>query len=130
MLCVATSWTRFGRPAGLFEENDMPIDIHGGDIETSVMLALHPEKVDVRKAENFESEQSRFLKENMYLHAYGRHAFGWKMQDLNPIGVTGNAKAATVEKGERLLEHAVGGLIGLLNEVDKFDLELFERKTK
>ena len=40
MLCVATSWTRMGRPNGLISDRDAAIDIHGGDIETSVMLAL------------------------------------------------------------------------------------------
>ena len=62
------------------------------------MLALHPDKVKMSKAADFGSEQTRLLQENTYLHAYGRHAFGWKMQDLNPIGVTGDAKAASAEK--------------------------------
>jgi creatinine amidohydrolase len=40
MLAVATSWTRFGVPDGLITPENKAIDIHGGDIETSVMLAL------------------------------------------------------------------------------------------
>ncbi len=44
MLAVATSWTRFGLPDGLIAPQDKAIDIHGGDIETSVMLALKPMK--------------------------------------------------------------------------------------
>ena len=121
MLCVATSWTRFGRPDGLIDERAAAIDIHGGDIETSVMLALHPELVDMKKAKNFKSEQSRFLKNNRYLSAYGKHAFGWKMQDLNPIGVVGNAKQASAEKGELLIAHSLKGILTLLKEVDRFD---------
>ncbi len=130
MLCVATSWTRFGRPDGLIDDRDVAIDIHGGDIETSVMLALCPDKVDMKRARKFPSEQTRLLKANRWLHAYGRHAFGWKMQDLNPAGVTGNAKLASAEKGEALIGHAIKGLIELLKEVDRFDLELFQRKIK
>ena len=42
MLAVATSWTRFGVPADVVKPEDKAIDIHGGDIETSVMLALCP----------------------------------------------------------------------------------------
>lgn len=42
MLVVATAWTRFGQPEGWISPEDKAIDIHGGDIETSVMLALHP----------------------------------------------------------------------------------------
>ena len=54
---------------------------------------------------------SRSLQENnKYLRAYGPHAFGWKMQDLNARGVTGDATLATAEKGEALLEVALQGL--------------------
>jgi len=126
MLCVSTSWTRMGRPENLIGDPDAAIDIHGGEIETSVMLALRPDLVDMKKAKNFRSAQSKWLAKNKYLHAYGRHAFGWKMQDLNPVGVVGNAKAASAEKGEALLAHSVSGLVQLLKEVDQFkvgDLE-------
>jgi creatinine amidohydrolase len=121
MLVVATSWTRFGVPDGLIAPEDKAIDIHGGDIETSVMRALHPEKVDMSKAENFPSRQSNFIKSFKHLRAYGPHAFGWKMSDLGKHGVAGNAGAATAEKGERLIAHAVRGLVELLEDVDEFD---------
>ena len=122
MLAVATSWTRFGVPDGLISPDDKAIDIHGGDIETSVMLALHPEKVDMSKAANFPSRQSEFIKGFKHLRAYGPHAFGWKMSDLSARGVAGNAGVATAEKGERLISHSVKGLVELLEDVDRFDV--------
>jgi creatinine amidohydrolase len=121
-LAVATSWTRFGLPEGLISPEDKAIDIHGGDIETSVMLALHPDRVDRTKAQAFSSRQSDFARRFRHLRAYGPHAFGWKMADLNADGVAGNAAAATAEKGERILAHAVRGIIELLEDVDAFDL--------
>ena len=130
MLCVTTSWTRFGKPEGMYEEAELAIDIHGGDIETSVMLAFEPELVEMKKAKKFNSQQTKLLKQNKYLHAYGRHAFGWKMQDLNPTGVTGNAKLANAKKGETLIKHSVSGLVQLLKEVDRFDMKIFERKAE
>ncbi|MGO8499788.1 creatininase family protein, partial [Rhizobium ruizarguesonis] len=33
-LAVATSWTRFGVPDGVFTSEEKAIGIHGGDIET------------------------------------------------------------------------------------------------
>lgn len=122
MLAVATSWTRFGVPDGLIAPDAKAIDIHGGDIETSVMLALHPEKVDMSKADNFPSRQSDFIRDLKHLRAYGQHAFGWKMSDLSRQGVAGNAAAATAEKGERLIAHAVRGLVELLEDIDSFDV--------
>ncbi|WP_275785178.1 creatininase family protein [Pararhizobium gei] len=121
MLAVATSWTRFGQPDGWMTPQDKAIDIHGGDIETSVMLALHPGKVMMAKADRFGSRQSEFSARFKHLRAYGPHAFGWKMSDLNKTGVAGNALAATAERGEQLIGHAVSGFIELLEDVASFD---------
>ncbi|MET0748374.1 MAG: creatininase family protein, partial [Rhizobium sp.] len=95
MLAVATSWTRFGVPEGAITAEAKAIDIHAGDIETSVMLALYPEKVDMARAADFPSRQSNFAREFRHLRAYGPHAFGWTMADLNAEGAAGNAGAAT-----------------------------------
>ncbi len=122
MLCVATGWTRFGVPEGLLTDEEKAIDIHGGDIETSVMLALHPDLVDMSLAGDFTSRQSDFIADFTHLRAYGPHAFGWKMTDLNARGVTGNAAKATAQKGERLLAHAIQGLVELFEDVARFDV--------
>ncbi len=126
MLAVATSWTRFGLPEGLIEPQDKAIDIHGGDIETSVMLALYPDRVDMEKAEHFPSRQSEFAKRFKHLRAYGPHAFGWMMSDLNDQGVAGNASVASAEKGERIIAHSVRGLKELLEDVHAFDMKTFQ----
>lgn len=130
MLVVATSWTRFGVPEGLIAPEDKAIDIHGGFIETSVMLALYPEKVHMERADNFTSKQSLFAQQFKHLRAYGPHAFGWKMSDINPIGVAGNAKSASTEAGEQLLNHAVNGLIELLRDISGFDIKNFDEPSE
>ncbi len=84
------------------------------------MLALAPDRVDMTKARAFPSRQSEFAARYKHLRAYGPHAFGWKMSDLNPEGVAGNAAAATAEKGERLIAHAVAGLLELMEDVHAF----------
>ena len=122
MLAVATSWTRFGLPQGLISADDKALDIHGGFIETSVMLALYPDLVDMTKAENFDSRQRAFAERYRHLRAYGPHAFGWKMTDLNSQGVAGNASRATAEAGEAIIAHSVNGIIELLEDVDRFDV--------
>jgi creatinine amidohydrolase len=122
MLVVATSWTRFGQPEGWIAPQDKAIDIHGGDIETSVMLALYPERVDMTKAAAFPSRQTDYATRFKHLRAYGPHAFGWKMSDLNPDGVAGDASAATAERGERLLAHALIGIVELLEDMNRFEV--------
>ncbi|WFS00099.1 creatininase family protein [Rhizobium tumorigenes] len=123
MLVVATSWTRFGVPDDVISPENKAIDIHAGDIETSVMLALHPDAVDMTQAADFPSRQSGFAGRFRHLRAYGPHAFGWKMSDLNEQGAAGNAATATAEKGEALIAHAVGGLIELLQDVEAFEVD-------
>lgn len=122
MLAVATSWTRFGYPADIVSAEEKAFGIHGGLIETSVMLALRPDLVDMARAKNFSSAQQQFGHQFRHLRAYGPHAFGWKMTDLSREGVTGNAAAATAEAGEAILQHAATGFVELLEDVARFDL--------
>jgi len=126
MLCVATNWTRFLQVGDVVSAHEKDFGIHGGDIETSVMLVLAPEKVALDRAENFPSFQMEITKNNTHLSAYGRHAFGWKMQDLNRQGVVGDASAANPAKGEAMLEMALMGLETLISEMHRFDLSRFD----
>lgn len=123
MLAVATSWTRFGIPADLIPPEDKILDIHAGDIETSVMLALRPDLVRLDALQDFPSRQADYAKRFTHLRAYGPHAFGWKMSDLNPDGAAGNASRATAQKGEAILSHAVRGLSELLADMACFDVD-------
>ena len=123
-LAVATSWIRFIKQGGIVSASEEAFGIHGGDIETSVMLALHPDRVDMAEARDFPNLQEMLALNFKHLRAYGPHAFGWKAADLNKLGVTGNAGMATAVKGEALLDLAVTGLAELLEDVSKFDLDL------
>ncbi len=122
MLVVATGWSRFGQPAGVFGDFEFTYGIHGGEIETSLMLALHPELVDMNEAEDFRSLQLNLIQEMKHLRAHGQMQFGWKAQDLNPKGTVGNATLATPEKGQLSLDHAANGFIELLKDVNSFDV--------
>lgn len=122
MFVTATNWLRFGQPDGLFAEEEFSYGIHGGDIETSLMLHLHPNLVRMDLAEDFTSEQQRFLQEFKHLRGHGKAQFGWKTEDLNLAGALGNAARATAEKGRRSLDHAARGFIELLLDVDAYDL--------
>jgi creatinine amidohydrolase len=125
MLCIASSWTRFGAEQGIVTPEEKAIGIHGGDIETSVMLALAPHLVDMSKARDFSSRQSDFIRDFKHLRAYGPHAFGWMMRDLNGEGVAGNAALATAEKGRQMIDRAARGLVELIEDAAAFDLSRF-----
>lgn len=126
MLAVATHWTRFGIAEELISADEKHLDIHAGYIETSVMLALAPEQVQMDKAQNFHNAQQDFISNNQYLRAYGPHAFGWMMSDLNKQGAAGNALRANAADGEKMIAHAVQGLTGLMEDVHRFDISAFD----
>lgn len=121
MFCVATSWTRFLVAGDVITHEEKAFGIHGGDIETSVMLALAPETVDMEKAEKFSNFQETLTQDYKHLRAYGPAAFGWKAQDLNLAGVNGDASLATAAKGEVLIAQSANGLVELLEEMNRFD---------
>lgn len=122
VLVVVTHWTRFGLPKHLSKTIDASIDIHAGEIETSIMLAIAPDLVYMKTAENYPSKQSEYLEKFTWLSAYGRHPFGWKMNDLNTDGVTGYVTRSSAEKGEQMLDHAIQGLTELLQDMIQFDV--------
>ena len=119
MLAVKTSWERFGRPEGLFSPWEERYGIHGGDVETSLMLHFRPELVDMGKAENFPSRVADAEKSFELLRQTGRHAFAWVAGDLNPHGVVGNAAAATAEKGRATAKFQAEGFVRLLRDIRK-----------
>lgn len=121
MLVVATAWSRFGHPEGLYSDQDRRFGIHGGEIETSIMLALRPDLVKMQEAKDYRSSQEAFEREFKHLRAHGQIQFGWKAQDLNLEGTVGNAAIATAEKGEASLDHAARVMVELLDDVNRFD---------
>jgi creatinine amidohydrolase len=117
MLAVKTSWQRFGRPDGMYSALEDRHGIHGGDVETSLMLHFRPDLVDMTKAEDFVSNVGRAEEEFALLRQTGTHAFAWIASDLNRHGVVGNAAIATAEKGRLTAQLQAEGFVRLLRDV-------------
>ncbi len=122
MLCVVASWSRLGQPAGVYSEWENAFGIHGGDMETSVMLALTPDKVRMEKARKFHSAQERFAQRHTMLRAHGTAPFGWIAQDLSPDGTVGDASLATPEKGRLSIDAVTDRMLELITDMHAFDL--------
>ena len=123
MLAVTTGWSRFGAPEGLFSADELRHGIHGGAVETSIMLARYPQAVKKAAIADFPSTAAAMEKEFRWLSTQRPAPFAWQAQDLNPSGAVGDARAATAEKGERLLDHGARAFCELLHDVDKFDVK-------
>lgn len=122
ILVVAASWYALGLPPGLFSEHELRHGIHGGDVETSLMMALAPDDVRAERRERFGSLTETLERENRYLSITPRGKIGWQTQDLNPRGACGDATLASAAKGHAVLDFVSERLVELLHEVDAFDL--------
>ncbi|MBN8921362.1 MAG: creatininase family protein [Rhizobiales bacterium] len=122
MLAVTCSWSRFGRPPGLYDDQEVAVGIHAGDIETSLMLHFRPDLVRMDKATNFAPATIGIAKEFAHLRPTGVTAFGWIAQDLHAAGAAGDASRATAEKGRATCEYQAGEFIRLLRDVRDFSL--------
>jgi creatinine amidohydrolase len=122
MLVVTVGWHRFGYPEGTFTGEEKKHGIHGGDIETSLMLAALPESVLAEKAPNATSATIAMAREFKWLGAYRPAGFAWMTQDLNASGAVGDATLANAAKGEAALAHGAQAFVELLCEMDRFDL--------
>jgi creatinine amidohydrolase len=121
MLVVTTGW-RFGVPKDLFAAPETLHGIHGGDIETSLMLHFRPDLVRKDKAKNFVPSSVRMENEFKFLRPTGLHAHGWIAQDIHPDGAAGDASIATAEKGKQWAEFQAERFIELLRDVERFEL--------
>ena len=124
MLAVKCQWTGFGAPEGMYPPEELKYGIHGGDMETSLMLAFRPETVDMTQAQNFRSTAETSL-----IPPIGPLSYGWIASDLNPAGTVGNARIGTAEKGVATAAHQVAGFIDLLRLVQATPLHGFDPVT-
>ena len=106
----------------LFSAEEHRFGIHGGEIETSMMLALTPQRVKMDQARHFASTAQARAQQFPIL-GNGRSAkLGWQTQDYHPAGAVGNAATATAAKGEALVQAAGRALAQLLVELDQLPL--------
>jgi len=122
MLAVTVGWHRFGYPDGTFSSEEKRHGIHGGDIETSLMLAAKSDTVRMEKALKATPETVAMAREFKWLAAYRPAGFAWMTQDLHPSGAIGDATLASAAKGEAALARGAEGFVELLREIDRFDL--------
>jgi creatinine amidohydrolase len=117
MLAVKCQWGNFGHPEGMYPADELRYGIHGGNVETSLMLSWRPDCVDMNAARDFASAAV-----GAAIAPTGPISRGWIASDLNPDGTVGNASAATAEKGALTARHQVAGFIEMLHDLREMEL--------
>ena len=118
MQVITTSWGRLGRWEEIYAYQEPIIDIHAGLSETSVMLALRPDLVDLSRAEDFASTQSDLASPTRKLGYHGAAAnIAWLAQDLNSKGAVGDAASASAQAGAKEILSIAEGFCVLIKDI-------------
>ena len=129
MYAVSAMWPRLIDMDALFNPDENRHGIHAGQSETSIMLHLHPELVEMHLAENFVPLSVEMERESEILGRGGSVSFGWQAQDLHPKGACGDATKATAQLGAITVERAAQRLVALVNEISRYPLSRIVANT-
>lgn len=121
LITAHVAWDDLAGAEAIVGADEAANGLHAGDVETSAMLAAHPDKVRGSRVEDFGSAHLSWHAAHPDL-GLGAAALrpGWLMGDLNPKGAIGNAAAATAAKGEALLTNAASAFARLVADFARF----------
>jgi len=91
--------------------------VHGGAEETSMVLHLRPDLVNMDLAT---ASLPSWLLGYSYIGFGGEVSFGWSSSDVMPSGVIGNPALASPERGKEIFQGCVERLGAALEEVSRF----------
>jgi creatinine amidohydrolase len=128
MFALAVSWFKLSRRRDAeanLPEAERRHGIHGGAVETAMMMHLTPELVRSDAIADFSSRWLAREAEFEQLVPEGAVAFGWETQDLHPSGAVGDPTLATAQMGAEIVDNAAQAFVTLLQEVHRFDAQAF-----
>jgi creatinine amidohydrolase len=111
---------------GLVTEEELEYGIHGGDIETSMVMAIKPNWVQ----EELKAAELPDVSRLEFLTMEGKIRFAWVMSDISQSGIAGDAAQATAEKGAVILQRTASELVKSLQELCRFDIAQVLSKVK
>ncbi len=117
LLFPLSAWRVPNPSEELLTQKEMELGIHAGDAETSMILSMLPDVVRMDKAV---CEYPQGLPEDSMLSMEGNLPFAWLTRELTRSGVLGDAKVATKEKGDRILEAFTDGWVQVIKDIYEF----------
>ena len=128
LLVITANYFLFDPPDNVaLPEAEWRHGLHGGALETAMMLHLRP---DLVRSENCDDAQSlgEELKTAMRRVTPETEAasFSWLAGDLNNLGVVGNATLADATMGKHLIDHYGRALAEVILDAKHFPIERLE----
>lgn len=123
LLVVKANYFRFPPPEPpVLDAGELRHGLHGGAMETAMMLHLAPDAVRTERLVHAVSLGETLERDCRYLGPEGAGAFAWLAEDLNSAGVAGDAGSADTETGGLLVAHYGGVLAALIEDARRFPL--------
>ena len=116
--------TTFTMPAGIQRASTEPdadehgLGIHAGHGETSLVLHLRPDLVDMSLAARNVPEHIAALEFIGFNNT--PVSFGWTSDDFGPSGVIGDPTSATASAGAALFDESIDRAVAMLAEISRF----------
>ncbi len=101
----------------LLSPQEAELGIHAGDAETSLMLSILPDQVQMDKAA---TEYPQGLPTDSLLSMEGNLPFAWTTRDLSRSGTLGDPTVASREKGDRILDSLVTSWVQVFRDLYRF----------
>ncbi|HWE63694.1 MAG TPA: creatininase family protein [Chloroflexota bacterium] len=120
ILCFTAHPFRFGLARAIISDVEGGYGIHGGEAETSVVLAVAPELVH---PEHYTAELPPVRHWMRHFTLKGAASFGWLTRDLSRTGTIGDPRTASAEKGQAILDAEARLVAELIEETLALQLE-------
>jgi creatinine amidohydrolase len=126
MLVVKANLLRFALPAHIaekFGQEELDHGIHGGAVETSMMLHLAHHLVDQTKFANFRSSALDIIESAQFKVIQpegGPCPFAWASEDLHVCGACGDPRLASAELGAEIVDHLATVLSDAVSDMLRF----------
>ncbi|AZU62135.1 creatininase family protein [Neobacillus mesonae] len=102
----------------ILNETERLLGIHGGDYETSLIMASYPDWV---REDELPVEYPELLQKSKFLR-FQKSNFAWTIDDVSSSGILGNARTASAEKGRRIYEQHGKEVAEILLEMMNFEI--------
>lgn len=119
IICVSASyWNLMSARINEIRASDIGGIAHAGEFEAAMYMHLHPERVDLTKAEtqNVHDPESKFFNLDLAGKGGGAMLMRW-WSAVSPDGTMGDPTVATPENGKRFLGAAIEETTALIREI-------------
>jgi creatinine amidohydrolase len=114
---------RIGLTYPQIDEEEARWGTHAGEWETSMMLSLTPELVQIDRLEG-KGGHARFREPTEHLRMLGPVMFAWSTHDITTTGAIGDPRPATRERGDDIIRLTVERCAEILTEIAGFEMPI------